>query len=386
VRILFTYSGGFSHFDPMLPLAAAAKAAGHVVAVAGQGALAPRVEAAGFTAFGTGPDDGVPVPGPLFDAHAAHPGRGIRARFAVRYAPHRAADLLPLCRDWRPDLLVCGEVDFGAMVVAEHLGLPHTEVLAFAAGLKIRPDELAGPLNELRADYGLPIDPEMAMIHRHLRLSPFPPGFRHPDAPLPDGGVAFRHEVRSGPAPDWSTVLPGAPRVYFTLGTVFNTESGDLFPRVLAGLAGLPVNVLVTVGRDVDPAITGPQPANVRVARFVPHADVLPHCDLIVSHGGSGSVLGAIAHGLPSVLLPIGADQLDNAARCAELGLGRVLDVATATPAEVGAAAHELLSDPAHRRVARTWQAEFAALPSAAELLPSLERLVTDATLAAHRN
>ena len=51
-----------------------------------------------------------------------------------------------------------------------------------------------------------------------------------------------------------------------------------------------------------------------------------PALRLVVSHGGSGSVVGALAHGLPMVLLPLGADQPQNARRCAELGVARVLD------------------------------------------------------------
>ena len=55
--------------------------------------------------------------------------------------------------------------------------------------------------------------------------------------------------------------------------------------------------------------LLGAQPAHVRAERFVPQSEELPHCDLVISHGGSGSVLGALAHGLPQLLLPLGADQ-----------------------------------------------------------------------------
>lgn len=70
------------------------------------------------------------------------------------------------------------------------------------------------------------------MLHGDLALSPFPAGFRDPAFPLPAAAQAFRPwEVapgRSGPAPPWASRI-GAPTVYVTLGTVFNTESGDLF-------------------------------------------------------------------------------------------------------------------------------------------------------------
>ena len=113
----------------------------------------------------------------------------------------------------------------------------------------------------------------------------------------------------------------------------------DTAGRVLAGLRDLPAQVVVTVGRDIDPAELGPQPAHVRVERYVPQADVLPRASLVVSHGGSGSVLAALAHGVPLVLLPMGADQPYNAARCETLGVARSLDVIDATPGDVRDAA-----------------------------------------------
>jgi UDP:flavonoid glycosyltransferase YjiC (YdhE family) len=88
---------------------------------------------------------------------------------------------------------------------------------------------------------------------------------------------------------------------------------------VLAGLRDL--EVFVSVGAEIDPTELGPQPPNVRIARHVDQGDVLPRCRAVVSHGGSGTVLAALAHGLPSVLLPIGADQPENADRCEALGV-----------------------------------------------------------------
>ena len=45
--------------------------------------------------------------------------------------------------------------------------------------------------------------------------------------------------------------------------------------------------------RQIAPAEHGPQPAHVTVERFIPQAEVLPHCDLVVSHGGSIRVAAA---------------------------------------------------------------------------------------------
>jgi MGT family glycosyltransferase len=129
------------------------------------------------------------------------------------------------------------------------------------------------------------------------------------------------------------------------------------------------------VGRHLDPAEFGPQPANVHIERYIPQALILPHCDAVVSHGGSGSVIGALAHGLPMVLIPMGADQPVNAARCAELGVGRVLDAMTATPQDVRDAVSTVLVDPTYRQAAERMRDEIAALPGPAHAVKLLEQL-----------
>jgi MGT family glycosyltransferase len=163
------------------------------------------------------------------------------------------------------------------------------------------------------------------------------------------------------------------PTAYVTLGTIFNKGSGDLFERLLAGLGALDVDVVATVGRDLDPEDLGPQPPHVRVVRFVPQSEVLPEVDLVVSHGGSGSLMGALAHGLPSLLLPLGADQPHNAGRAVELGLAATLDAATATAAQVADRARTVLADAGMRERCRAVADELAALPDVSSAVAGLE-------------
>ncbi len=384
MRFLFTFAGGSGHFEPLVPIARAAEAAGHTVAVAGQPAMIPAIEAAGFTAFATAGDtlSSTPERLPLLRLDLDREDRSLRESFAGRLARARATAILALCDAWQPDLLVCDEIDFGAMVAAERLGLPYATVLVIAAGSFVRKEVVGERLNELRADHGLPPDPELAMLSHYLILSPFPPSYRDPAFPLP----ATAHSIRpltlgatqNDTAPPWKAYQNGAPTVYFTLGTVFNVESGDLFERVLAGLRDLPINVIATVGRGIDPAEFGPQPANVQIAQYIPQSMVLPHCAAVVSHGGSGSVMGALAHGLPMVLIPMGADQPYNAARCAALGVARILDAVEATPETVRASVAMVLADPAYRRAAKRLQDEIAALPEPTQAVMLLERLVEE--------
>jgi UDP:flavonoid glycosyltransferase YjiC (YdhE family) len=260
-------------------------------------------------------------------------------------------------------VLVREESDFGAAVAADRLGLPRANVLILASDSFVRPEVVAGALDELRTEHGLPPDPELTALGRDLVISTFPPSLRDPGAAVP---------IRlTAPA-----VAAGAA-VYFTLGTVFNLESGDLFARVLAGLRELGAEVIVTVGHGIDPSELGPQPPHVRVERYVDQREVLPRCAAVVSHGGSGSVLSTLAHGLPAVLLPIGADQPLNAERCADLGTAIVLDPLTATPDDVRAAVTQVLEQPAYRRAAVRVRDELARLPGpehAVELLSAVAR------------
>jgi UDP:flavonoid glycosyltransferase YjiC (YdhE family) len=345
MRALFTFVGGRGHFEPLAPIARAAVAAGHDVAFA-SGGLIEAVEAAGFEGFTVAPLRPPPPRRPLQAADMERERRLLREVMFDRAARERIPAVIELCGAWRPDVLVCDEADLGSRVAAERLGLPYAVVLENASGALMTPALIGEALDALRAGHG-------AAPGAPLVLSPFPPSLRDRAYPLPAGAVAFRPEA----AP------PGAPEgaLLFTLGTVFNVEAGDLFVRVLAGLRDVGRGVIATVGTELDPAELGPQPPHVHVTTYVPLAQALPRCAAVVSHGGSGSLLATLAHGLPSVLLPMGADQPGNAARAAELGVARVLDV-FARPEAVRAAASEVLGDPSYRAAAERVRSEIAAL------------------------
>jgi UDP:flavonoid glycosyltransferase YjiC (YdhE family) len=376
VRLLFSFVGGEGHFRPLVPVAQAAAARGHAVAVAGAPALARVVHDEGLGFLAAEPDV-VPRRVPLAPVDFENELRALRESFAGWMARARIAALLPLVRDWRPDVIVRDEADFGAAVVAEEAGIPHAIVLVIAAGGFITPARVADRVEALRAEHGLAANPGRAALAGDLVLSPFPPSFRDPADPLPAGAHAFRSAAAAGgPARHPLLERLGDRRiVYVTLGTIFNTESGDLFARVLAGVRELPLEVVVTVGRSIDPAELGPPPGNVHVERYVSQSQLLPRCAAVVSHAGSGSVIGALEHGLPQVCVPMGADQPLNAARCAALGAGLTLDPIALTPQELRAAVAAVLAEPGYRRAAERLQAEIAALPEPASAVALLERL-----------
>jgi len=369
VRLLFSFTGGRGHLEPLVPVARAAEAAGHVIAVTGRRALVPTIRELGFDAHESGPSH-TPDRRPLLPVDREREDRDLRG-FVESVGRLRARDVIALAHEWRPDALVCDETDFGAMVAAETLGITYAVVLVLAAGSFVRDELLDEPLNGLRAEFDLPPTQTSAMLARHLVLSPFPSSFRDPRFPLPPTACAFR-------AVDPAQRRPRDRRlVYVTLGTIFNMESGDLFPRVLRGVAALDVDVLATVGPQIDPAELGALPASVRVERFVPQTDVLPEASAVVCHAGSGSVLGAFTFGLPLVAIPMGADQTHNGDRIEALELGVVLDVIEATPEDVRSAVATVLADAAYAAAAARLAAECAALPPPTAAVRELERLAT---------
>ncbi len=92
-------------------------------------------------------------------------------------------------------------------------------------------------------------------------------------------------------------------------------------------------------------------PANVAVVASAPHRLVLPHADLVVTHGGHGTVIKALAAGVPLVILHHGRDQADNAVRVTARGAG-VAVPRTASAQRIATAVTDVLGDPAYRRSA----------------------------------
>jgi UDP:flavonoid glycosyltransferase YjiC (YdhE family) len=209
---------------------------GHTVAFGCGPLMVQAVEAAGFTALPVGTDSASPpTRQPLRPLNPAREDQEFRDHFARQGARYRLLYLSALCPEWQPALLVYDKTDFGAMIVAERLGLPFATVLVMAAGSFVRAEVVGEALDELRAEYGLPPDPHLEMLSRYLVLSPFPPGFRDPAYPLPPTGHSFRptpSQSTGEAALAWLSNLPPQPTIYFALGTIFNLESGDLFTRL----------------------------------------------------------------------------------------------------------------------------------------------------------
>ncbi len=379
VRLLFSCVPLEGHFRPLVPLAQALAAARHEVTFATGADREEYVLASGFAHVAAGLSE-QEARGPAamqrrelesipIESRRRH---GFSRIFGLMHAPAKLPALIDVLRSRPFDAIVYDSADLAAPLAAAAYGLPSVNH-SFGAMIPLSTLELAGELVEpLWREQGLEPEP-YAGFFRGLYVDIAPPSFAWEEPQGKSIGLV-PFERKPAEAPRWVEALE-QPLVYATLGTIFNEPA--LLRSVIDGLDDVAA-ALVTTGRNVDPASLGRVPAHVRVERFVPQADVLPRCAAVVTHGGSGTTLGALAHGLPLLLVPRGADQFDNAARCERSGAAIVLRPEEVAAETIRAALRRLLGDPSFRVGAEKVAAEIAAMPS-----PAAARAAVEAYIAA---
>jgi UDP:flavonoid glycosyltransferase YjiC (YdhE family) len=328
-----------------------------------------------------GPDD-LPAAFAQVPARAGLTGRRLAMAtwsgvFAGLIAGQLADATLKLAETWRPDLVIHEDSEQGTWLAAERLGIPHVALQATAwRGALVRLS--AAPLGEHRARLGLPADPALDLWHRHGYLTTRPPALRDPADPMPIATLPIRptaDDDLGGESLAWLRDQPRVrPRIAVTLGTILPGRLG-MMSAILQGLASLDVDVIATVGPGLDPADFGAHPDRIRIERYVPMSHLLPACDAVVCHAGSGTVLAAIANGLPMVLLPVSADQPENTRRCVAATIAVAVREGARTPDAIRNATAAVLGDPAYRTAAATVRSQIEAMPPPAAVLPLLERL-----------
>jgi MGT family glycosyltransferase len=162
------------------------------------------------------------------------------------------------------------------------------------------------------------------------------------------------------------------PLVVVGFSTSFQNHAACL-QRVIDACAQLPVRVLVTLGGAIRQTELHPSP-NVVVVESAPHVEVMRDAAIVVTHGGHGTVMTALMHGVPLLVVPHGRDQGDNAVRVTELRAGLAVQN-TASTAQIHAALSELLADAAFRTNARTLSNAIRAEISRSSLIRDLESL-----------
>ncbi|MEU9100216.1 nucleotide disphospho-sugar-binding domain-containing protein [Streptomyces sp. NPDC048361] len=384
MRVLFVGHGP-AHVPWIIPLAWACRLAGHEVRVAVRPQCVAPVTRAGLVA--------VPVGDEAATAEVAArqlglgPGRLKTAAESVAVldadlsealiekmiavADTLTDDLVDFARFWRPDIVVHDTAAAAGLVAAAAVKVPavgHT----WGVSLGVHCESEA----ELRPSYAalferFGVDP---VVGPSVWIDPCPPGLRPPH------GVRranMRYIPFAGPAalPDWlrSERPSGRPLVCVT-GGVTTSALDEVRDHVVRSLLGLGTDVVLAVTPE-QAAHTGQLPNGVRLVESFPLDVLLAHCDALVHHGGVGSGLIAVTHGLPQLLLPRNAFQEHWSHLVRASGAGTALP-ADAEEGAVGTAVQDLLRRPSYRERSQALRAETDRMPTPDRLVGFLEECV----------
>jgi Protein of unknown function (DUF1205) len=384
MRVLFTTWNWVSHLDPMVPLAVELRSAGHEVMIAGQPGLASAVAGVGLDFAPVGSDlevaarfrDFVLPPAALAPARPAAPVPGALPQVPrvlgifADLAQDMAPELSRFVRTWESDLVIFESTCWAGWVGASAAGVP---AYRFSYGV-----DLVRPMREQVSRLVEPVgtavgatrhDPYTAPL-----IDPCPRALQ-----LPGAGPTLRmryvpqHTGYSGVA-----AFPRgcASRICVTWGTTMSRLGAEYFllPQVLRQLGELPdVELIAAVSAAARPLL-GELPSTVSVVESAPLSQVLPGCDLVVAHGGAGTMLTAAVHGIPQLLVPQLPDHAGHAQRLVAAGAGLACPRSAVADGSLRAVAGALLGRREKLAAARSLATEIARAPSPAEIAARLER------------
>jgi MGT family glycosyltransferase len=377
LNFLFTCWGNPGNLNPILTAARRLRERGHRVRILGEPDHREEIAKAGFDTLSWRRPAPLKPPEPSDD-----PGMEIRFLFdrimfgaAIDYA----ADTMDALRSESVDALVTNDFLAGPVIAAEAKGIPcallapHVSLRPLdgvpcgATGLtpsdtaeykleeqaaRTRFMELVSSylptLNRARAAFGLePLNHIYDHYDRADRLLiGLSSAFDFPATRLPSN-LRYIGPLLDLPAWAHPWTAPWSagsvrPRVLVSLSTSFQNQAA-LLRRIVAALGTMDLDAVVTVG----PAMEKENlqaPANVSIVHSAPHDTVMKQVSLVVTHGGHGTVARSLLHGVPLLVLPMGRDQGDNAARVVARGAGlRLAD--SATEEEIVSAVHRLVTE-----------------------------------------
>lgn len=373
MRALFVTSPGLGHVFPTVPLAHALRAAGHEVRYA-TGGVSLAVAEAGMNVVDVTPGlDYLPLYMPADDdgdnpMFAQDPEDELLAKLFGRVSGAMVDGVLAAARSWHPDVLIAAPLQGAGLLAATALGLPYVEL----------------PLGSYDSGKSLSTmvrDAMTAHYERHgvtgqppktIRLTSILPSLAAllPQDKQAKDALPMRYVPYNGTRvlPDWLTHPPERPRIAVTLGSIEAQFGGITMLAPLMVAAGdVDAEFVLTLGGG-DVSLLGPLPGNVRVVDWVPLDALLETCAAVIHHGGTGTMLTAVAAGIPQCVVPRGSYQQTAGEAVPGRGIGITADSATLGAAEC----QTLLRDETMRDAALDARAELMAMPAPAELVPRL--------------
>ncbi len=334
--VFVTWDGGGNRM-PTIAIARALVQRGHDVRVLGHDSQADAFRSAGlpFTAFAS-------APGFVLDPRPA----GLLRLFADRGL---ADDTVALLAAFPADVVVVDCTLFAVLDVLDRMGqrfavLEHTLHDFLASGARVAGGVLWTRGIRVRAPRRRAAPVLVASV----------PGFEVPFPAQRELSAAPGSVVYAGAMQHAVAAQPRTPTVVLSLSTFRFPDLVATWQRVLDAVEGLDVRVVATLGPAVTIGEVG-APRGVEVHEWIPHDELFPEASLVVSHGGHGTTLAALAHGVPVLVLPLDAtsDQPRIGRAVARAGVGATMsrrtDAATLRRAVQQAMADEALQQRAQR-------------------------------------
>jgi MGT family glycosyltransferase len=423
-RFLFTVWPFPGHVHPNIAIARALVERGHQVAFYTGGSIAASLEREGLRVFPFRAlqEDRITEAVLALDALSLEWRRARELKAKLRdwllgSVDAQLQDLQDVVKRWTPDAFVCDPAMWGPLLVLHETARVPLAVMSYVAAcmlpgpegpiLGVALPKAAGPFsrmgrralhvvagmvaadvrkgaNAIRARHGLaPMAGTVTAYGGRMPLYIVPSSrlYDRQRSDLPASvhyvGPCHWDKPADSVPPAWLTEMPSdVPLVYVTEGTM-HSKPAFVLRTALEALATLPVRVVVTTGKHRDPASLdlGPIPANARVERFVPHSQLFPRTNLVLTTGGTGTVLAALSAGIPLVIVPTAWDQPENAWRVAEAGAGLRIPAGHCTPDVVRRAVQQVMGDDSFARRARRLGDDLANYGGASQAADLLERM-----------
>ncbi len=356
--VLIVSWGSGGNLPPLLAAGRLLAARGHTVSALTSAATRAAALTAGFEviSYRRTPDPDVEL---AFEHQAAR-------LMATAAGAEVALDVRDVVAEVRPRLMIVDCMLPAGIAAAEATRTPTASLVHFPYGLA-RAQMLRGggawttdraQLDITRRRLSLPpvVDDLAAWESAALLLVTVPRWFDlagdYPPSVVHAGPLGVTRPTGADPA-------QGRPLVLLSFSTTVMDGQASLVRRVCDAIGSQEVDAILTLGPAVGVGDI-PLPRNVNAVQYADHDQLLPTCGAVVTHGGLGTTLRALAHGRPLLLLPLGRDQEFNAGRVAELGAGLHLPSAAA-PAEIAAALVELITGPQFSEAAERAAAAIAA-------------------------
>jgi zeaxanthin glucosyltransferase len=235
-------------------------------------------------------------------------------------------------------------------------------------------------LNKQRREWGLPMYTEFfnERLDSRPQICQEPPSFEFPRRNLPAAfhfvGPLHRHGTRSEMEFPWER-LDNRPLIYASMGTLQNGMDW-VFKMIAEGCAGLDVQLVLSLGGNLDPAKFSGLPGDPVVVQFAPQLELLERSSVCITHAGLNTALEALAHGVPMVAIPVTNDQPGVAARITWTGTGVMLGLKKLSSKSLRHALITVLTTQTYRKNAQRLQQEIKGLNSLQRACDIAETLI----------